>query len=103
MHSFSPVNLYPWAMIGAQSPNDTDLKNLNLHMSSTTAEPPGNDYTSCQFGDCLYIADGTTNDWVYGELGAAAFAVEIGEIFFPSYAETQNVLWPQNRGMLLYL
>ena len=86
-----------------QAPNDTDLKNLAFHMSSTSAYPAGNDYTPCQFGPCLYIADGASNDWVYGELGAAAFAVEIGEDFFEPYTYTQSILWPQNRGMMLYL
>jgi hypothetical protein len=103
LHSFADVNLYPWGMYETQAPNDADLKNLAFHMSSTSAYPPGNDYTPCQFGPCLYIADGASNDWAYGELGAAAFAVEIGEDFFEQYSYTQDVLWPQNRGMMLYM
>ncbi|MEP6775825.1 MAG: M14 family zinc carboxypeptidase, partial [Chloroflexota bacterium] len=103
LHSFAGVNLYPWGMYETQAPNDTDLKNLAFHMSSTSAYPAGNDYTPCQFGPCLYIADGASNDWAYGELGAAAFAVEIGDEFFPPYTYTQSILWPQNRGMMLYM
>ena len=104
MHSFGDVNLYSWAMYNSQqAPNDADLKNIGMHMSATNADPPGDDYTPCQFGHCLYIADGVTNDWVYGELGAAAYAEEIGEEFFPPYTYTQGVLWPQNRGMMVYL
>ncbi len=103
MHSFSDVNLYPWAMYSTPAPNEADLTNLAFHLASTNAEPPGDDYTPCQFGSCLYIADGVTNDWVYGELGAAAFAEEIGDDFFTPYTTTQTILWPQNRGMMLYL
>jgi hypothetical protein len=103
LHSFADVNLYPWGMYDTPAPNETDLKNLGFHMSSTSAYPPGNDYTPCQFGSCLYIADGASNDWAYGELGAAAFAVEIGEDFFEPYTYTQSTLWPQNRGMMLYM
>jgi hypothetical protein len=103
MHSFSDVNLYSWDMYNTPAPNEADLKNLAFHLASTNAYPPGDDYTPCQFGHCLYIADGATNDWVYGELGAAAFAEEIGNDFFEPYSTTQNILWPQNKGMMLYL
>ena len=103
MHSNATLNLYPWGMYATQAPNDTELRNLAFHMSATNAYPAGNDYTAMPVGPCLYIADGASNDWAYGELGAAAFAVEIGEDFFEPYTYTQSILWPQNRGMMLYM
>ena len=54
---------------------------------------------------------GGSIDWAYGELGMAAFSTELGgQDFLPPYSCIDNPgcgssqgLWPENRGMLLYL
>ena len=59
----------------------------------------------------LYPVDGGSIDWAYGELGMAAFSTELGgDDFLVSYSCIDNPgcgssqgLWPENRGMLLYL
>ncbi len=104
MHSNASLNLYPWGMSGySNAPNHADLNNIGQHMSTTNADPPGNTYQSCRPPNCLYGVDGDAIDWAYGELGAAAFTTEVGgSNFFPSYSYTQNTLWPQNRGALIY-
>src|SRR5207249_5006940 len=59
----------------------------------------------------LYPVDGGSIDWAYGELGMAAYSTELGgQDFLPPYSCIDNPgcgssqgLWPENRGMLLYL
>jgi hypothetical protein len=103
MHAFANINIYSWGWSNSPAPNSTDLDNIGAHMSAP--EAGGNGYKHCASGafDCLYRTDGNTKDWVYGELGAAAFTTELeGETFFPAYGELDGV-WNNNRGMLVYM
>jgi hypothetical protein len=103
MHAFANINLLPWGWSSLPAPNSTDLENIGAHMSAV--EAGGNDYEHCASGapDCLYRTDGNSGDWVYGELGAAAFTTELeGETFFPPYSDLEK-LWNDNRGMLTYM
>ncbi len=100
MHSNAALNLYPWGGVNSITPNNTELRNISNHMSAVNAG--GSGYLSEQ-SIGLYATDGTSADWGYGELGIASFTTEVdGNDFFVPYDYTQNTLWPENRGALLY-
>ena len=104
MHSYANLNLYPWGWTTTAAPNSTDLGNIARHMSATNAGPPGNNYQACQPPNCLYGVDGDSFDWSYGELGAASYTTELeGGTFFPAYSTIDSTIWPNNRGMLIYM
>src|SRR5687767_6572802 len=98
LHSFAKLNLYPWGWSAGAAPNVTDLRNIAAHASATDAG--GNGYQYCQAPHCLYVAEGTINDWVYGELGVPSLTTELaGDSFVPPYAQVAG-LWADNAGML---
>ena len=109
IHSDAAVNLFTWGWSTAQMPNYAETNNIAAHMAAPNAGGNGYPYGSIQ--DELYPVDGGSIDWAYGELGMAAFSTELsGQDFLPSYSCIDNPgcgssqgLWPENRGMLLYL
>lgn len=109
MHSNAAVNLFCWGWTSTQMPNVAETRNIAAHMSATNAN--GNGYAFGSIIDQLYPVDGGSIDWAYGELGMAAFSTEIGgQDFLIPYSCIDNPgcgsaqgIWPQNRGMLLYL
>ncbi len=76
LHSFGRLVLYPWGWSDMSSANEDALHALAVKL----AQPLG--YRACRPGECLYKTDGTNDDWLYGELGVAAFTVELGWSFF---------------------
>jgi hypothetical protein len=101
MHSTGNLNLYPWGWGTKLAPNSADLRNITAHMTAPNAG--GNGYTYCQPSICLYVTDGASDDWAYGELGAPAFTIELsGGSFFPPYTQVENI-WTENRGTLIYM
>jgi len=103
MHSNAALNLYPWGQYTSPAPNGPELANLGQHLKATNAYPSGNNYQTCQPGNCLYIVDGDANDWAYGELGALSFTTELGgSDFLVPLSYVDSTLWPANRGPLIY-
>jgi carboxypeptidase T len=103
MHSNASLNLYPWGWTTTATSNGPEMAVIGQHMRALNADPPGNNYQSCQPPNCLYAVDGDANDWGYGELGIPALTTEVGgnDFFVPlSYVDT--TLWPANRGALVY-
>ena len=80
LHSYSELILFPWGWTDVSSPNGAGLQTLGRKFGYYTG------YEVCQVSesDCLYLADGTTDDWSYGELGVASFTFELGTAFFQS-------------------
>ncbi|HWM26692.1 MAG TPA: M14 family zinc carboxypeptidase [Chthoniobacterales bacterium] len=109
IHTVVPVNLFTWGWSETQMPNYAETRNIAAHMSAPNAG--GNGYPFGSIIDQLYVVDGGSIDWAYGELGMAAFSTELsGQDFLPSYSCIDNPgcgssqgLWPENRQMLLYL
>lgn len=95
-HSFSELVLWPWGYTSLPAPNRTGLKAIGDRMAAF------NGYTSCQPGNCLYHASGTSDDWVYGELGVPAFTFEVGTQFMPPYDEIDATQWPENAPAFRY-
>lgn len=96
LHSFSDLVLWPWGNSDSPAPNIDDLKAIGDKLATY------NGYLSCQPSICLYLTNGSSDDWAYGELGIPAFTFEIGNEFMPPYAEIDSRQWPDNGPALLY-
>lgn len=96
LHSFSNLVLWPWGNIESPAPNRDDLKAIGDKFATY------NGYLSCQPSQCLYLTNGSSDDWAYGELGIPAFTFEVGNEFMPPYAEINTRQWPDNGPALLY-
>jgi len=79
------------------APNGAELKRLGEQL----AAPLG--YVACQTGEpgCLYQADGTTDDWTYGELGIASYTIELGDAFFQECSVFASQIMPDLEQALL--
>jgi len=97
LHSYSNLVLWPWGDTYTPAPNAAQLQMLGRRLASF------NDYTPQQASG-LYLTSGTTDDWVYGELGVAAYTFEIGSYsdgFYPSCSRYNALIQP-NIAALLY-
>jgi hypothetical protein len=77
LHSYSELVLFPWGWNPLPSPNDAGLRTLGRKFGYFTG------YKACQAGEdwCIYMTDGTTDDFAYGELGVASYTFELGTTF----------------------
>ncbi len=96
LHNYSELILRPWGFREQPSPNESGLKAIGDKMATY------NGYNSCLPGSCLYGANGTTDDWAYGELGIPAYTFEIGQEFMPPYPIIDILQWPENKPAFLY-
>lgn len=104
MHSTSNLVLYPWGEDMLPPPN-LQLRTIARKVASY------NGYNPIQTIQ-LYPTSGTAQDWVYGELGVAAFGMETGLSsgncggFMPPYSCMDGGIngnfWNLNRPVLLY-
>jgi carboxypeptidase T len=109
IHTVVPVNLYPWGWTQVNMPNHNEIDNIARRLSAPGEG--GNNYDYGSIADYLYLVDGGSIDWAYGELGAAAISTELGgNDFLPSFTCIDNPgcgspqgIWPENRGMLTYM
>lgn len=97
LHSYSGLVLFPWGggAVGA-SANAAGLATLGRKFGYH------NHYEVCRPGDCLYEANGTTDDYAYGVYGVASYTFEIGSSFFESCTTFENTVRPNNLPALLY-
>jgi hypothetical protein len=95
IHSYGDLVLWPWGFTFTQAPNGSALQTLGRKFAFF------NGYTPFQATN-LYITDGTTDDFGYGDLGVAAYTFEIGTSFFQSCTYFNNTLIPDNMPALLY-
>jgi carboxypeptidase T len=104
MHSYSNLVLFPWGYSSStRSGNDASLRAI----ARETAAIAGTGWRYGQPGEVLYNASGTTDDWVYDDLGVASFVWEIGGAsgtcggFLPAYSCQESTFWPKLKAMLL--
>ena len=103
IHSFSDLILLPNGpnSVGI-SPNDPELRALAFRMTHF------NGYVAGTGPEILYGTTGTTDDWVYYELGVPSYTYELSPVsgscsgFTPAYSCIDSILWPLNRDALLY-
>jgi carboxypeptidase T len=95
LHSFGELVLWPWGWSHTLPANAAGLQTLGRKLAFF------NDYLPEQSIE-LYPTSGTSDDWAYGELGVAAYTIELGTAFFQDCASFENKIYPQNLEALLY-
>ena len=95
LHSYSELVIWPWGWTDADSPNHLQLQTLGRRLAYFT------DYMPQQANE-LYPTTGTSDDWAYGELGIAAYTIEMGTTFFQDCASFESTIYPDNLQALLY-
>ncbi|MEO6065303.1 MAG: M14 family zinc carboxypeptidase [Lysobacterales bacterium] len=95
VHSYSKLVLWPWGYTNQVPPNGPALETLGRRFAWF------NGYSPEQAVD-LYVTDGTTDDFAYGELGVAAYTFELGNHFFESCAAFESTVFPDNFAALRY-
>lgn len=95
LHSYGRLVLWPWGFSHEPAPNAPQLQTLGRKLAYF------NGYEAAQAIE-LYPTDGTTDSFAYGELGLAAYAIELGDSFFEACSAFEGTIWPQNLPVLLY-
>ncbi len=90
--------MYPWGWSAQPAPNQAGLRTLARKFGYFTG------YEACQSGEdnCIYMTDGTTDDFAYGELGVAAYTFELGTSFFEDCSYFEANILPQALDALAY-
>jgi murein tripeptide amidase MpaA len=95
IHSYSELVLWPWGFTDVNSPNHAAFRTLGRKMAFF------NNYMPQRSID-LYVTNGTTDDFAYGELGVAAYTIELGTSFFQTCSSFESTVFPTNFNALLY-
>ncbi len=95
LHSFGELMLYPWSDGTNNTANNAEFITLGRKLAFF------NNHTN-QRADQLYPTDGSGKDFAYGELGMAAFTVELGTAFFQDCATFESSIYPTNLDMMVY-
>lgn len=94
LHSYGELVLWPWGF-GGTPPNSNALQTLGRKFAYFSNYTP-------QQSVGLYPTSGATDDTAYGELGVAAYTVELGTDFFQDCGTFENTLVPGNLPALIY-
>ena len=95
LHSFSELVLWPWAFQRAPAPNEIGLATLGGRLAAF------NGYRA-QAAYELYLTDGDTVDYAYGDLGLASYVFELGTAFYQDCGTFEDEILPDNLEALLY-
>ncbi|MEM1180007.1 MAG: M14 family zinc carboxypeptidase [Acidobacteriota bacterium] len=95
IHSFSELVLWPWGFTSSSPANGTAFTTLGRKVAFF------NDYFPLEISD-FTIADGSSADFFYGDLGVAGLAFEIGTSFFQSCTSFEADVLQQNIDALLF-
>jgi carboxypeptidase T len=95
LHSYGKLVIWPWGMSRTPAANAVDLQTMGRKMAYFTNYTP-------QQSIGLYPTDGTSSSISYGELGVAAFTIELGTSFFESCTNYTNTIKPSNLKSLIY-
>lgn len=96
LHSYGQMVLYPWDWTTASAPNAVQLRTLGRKLGYY------NQYQVCHGAECLYLLDGSHDDFAYGELGIAVYTIELGTDFFQRCGYFESDIVPGNLDALLY-
>ncbi len=95
VHSYSELVLWPWGFTPTATGNGTALQTLGRKLAFFNGYEPDQSIG-------LYPTDGTTTDFVYGDLGVASYTFELGTSFFQSCSIFESTILPDNLVSLLY-
>jgi hypothetical protein len=96
VHSYGELVLWPWSFGSAAAPNGAALATFGRRLGAINGYRP-------QQGIELYVTDGGTKDFSYGELGVAALSFELGSSFFQSCESFEADVLDRNIAALTYL
>ena len=97
IHNFGGQVLWPFGFDCIETPNGAQLQRMARKFAFFNGYSPENAALN-------FNTNGTTDDFAYGDLGIAAFTVELGEIsdFSPTCAFYEQNIRPGNLAMLRY-
>ena len=95
LHSYSQLVLWPWGNTSNLAGNAVDLQTLGRKLAFFNGYSP-------QQSIGLYATDGTSDSVSYGELGVAAYTIELGSSFFQSCNKYTKTIKPDNLNALIY-
>ncbi len=95
VHSYGEWVLWPWGFTDDLPPNAGALQTLGRKMAYFNSYFP-------KQGIDLYPTDGSTDDYAYGELGLAAYTLELGIWFDEECSVFEQTILPANLPVLLY-
>ena len=95
LHSYSELVLWPWGFTSSVSPNGTGLQTLGRKFAYFNSYTP-------QQANYLYLTDGSTDDFAYGDLGLPAYTFEVGTNFFQDCAAFEDTIAPNNLPAMVY-
>lgn len=95
IHSYSELVLWPWGDTKTVAPNGIAMQTLGRKFAFFNGYLPEQSIG-------LYATDGTSDSVSYGELGVAAFTMELGTSFFQSCTSYESTVKPKNLPALLY-
>ena len=95
IHSSGKLVLWPWGHTDTVAPNGVQMRTLGRKMAYFNGHKPDQ-----AIG--LYPTDGTTGDFVYGDLGVAAYTFELGTTFFQDCGYFESTILPDNLEALIY-
>jgi carboxypeptidase T len=95
VHSYSQLVLWPWGDTSTPAPNGAALQTLGRKFAFFNGYTP-------QQSIGLYATDGTSDGVSYGELGVAAYTIELGTSFFQSCTDYTSTIKPNNLQALIY-
>lgn len=76
-HSFGQLILWPNGFTPDPAPDEATFRHLGLRLAARIAAVHGTRYETGPIFSTLYRAPGVAADWVYRELGALAFVLEL--------------------------
>lgn len=95
VHSYGELWLWPWGHSATVAPNGNALQTLGRKLAYSNSYWPGQ-----AIG--LYPTDGTSDDFFYGDLGVAAFTLELGTEFFEACSVYETSILPTTLPSLIY-
>ena len=95
IHSAAGLVLWPWGYTTTVAPNGIQMQTLGRKFAYFNSYFP-------EQSIYLYVTDGTTIDFGYGDRGVASFTFELGTEFFQQCSYFENVIVPGNMPALVY-
>jgi len=96
LHSYGNLVMWPWGFTESPAPNAAGLATLGRRLAYLNGYYP-------EQAVSLYVTDGGTKDYVYGDLGIPAMSLELGNAFFENCTDFENTVLPDNIQALDYL
>lgn len=95
IHSYSELVLWSWGFENVPNPNNDSTRALGRKLAYFNGYNP-------KQATGLYVTDGTTIDFAYGEFGIASYTVELGTDFFQDCQTFETKILPDNLKLLIY-